>query len=138
MLSRLLIASTFILLGGCSILEDEPYVPPKETLAEYDGRVLEKNIITDPNKERKLASARAQSNRKFAGIIGDAFTLFGVNLLDVNVEGETIKYIVKMENDKNITIYNKFPGFEVGQCVTVLIVQETKEARMTSGSRCGN
>ena len=132
----LLVVISIVGVVGC--LADIESVRVDETLIGYKGQIIEKTQITEIDKERRYAMERASINREFAGPVGDIFTAFGVGLLDVTISGQPVKYSVTLENKKNVVVYSHYNGFEVEQCVIVLVAQETQEVRMTSASGCGN
>ena len=136
MFFRCFVVVSIIGIAGC--LADKESVRVNETLIGYKGKVIEKTQITDIDKERRYAIERASTNREFAGPLGDIFTAFGVDLLDVTISGQPVKYSVTLENNKNLVVYSHYNGFEVDQCVVVLVVQQTQEVRMTSASGCGS
>ena len=126
------------IIGMAGCLADKESVRVNETLIGYKGKIIEKTQINDIDKERKYAMERASTNREFAGPVGEFFTAFGVDLLDVTISGQPVKYSVTLENNKNLVVYSHYNGFEVDQCVVVLVVQQTQEVRMTSASGCGS
>ncbi|MCG8426308.1 MAG: hypothetical protein MI754_02990 [Chromatiales bacterium] len=114
----------------------------------YPGRVVDKAKIRNPNLEAELEEAENNYHNSLflfgvgsviGGAIGGAMmgASIGVNGYDkVEVPDMSYRYTIETEDEKIVVILNKHSGFTVGDCVMILVGQQTGEVLMAYGGEC--
>lgn len=135
-----LFASTTLFFSACATYEP---VEPKE---KYPGKIVAKLKVVNPNLREELDRAESEYHASLflfgigsvlGGAVGGA--LVGgttQNLGGVMVSGEPYRYTVETAESRKIVILNKHSGFSVGDCVAVLVGQETRQISMAYGTQC--
>lgn len=137
------VALLTIALSACATT----YVPP-EPKDSYPGRISSKQLINNPNKAAELARAEAQYREAlflvaiggvFGGAVGGAIVGGASGDALVNgdqISGEPYRYEIDMASNKKMVIIHPHSGFEVGDCVAVLVGKKSGKVTMTYGSQC--
>ncbi|MCU7846156.1 MAG: hypothetical protein KZQ93_20155 [Candidatus Thiodiazotropha sp. (ex Monitilora ramsayi)] len=135
-----LIVSISVSLAGCATYE------PIEPQDRYPGRITEKVKIVNPNLKEEIEAA--ETNHRISlflfglggalgGAIGGAMVGASAdNIVDASIPGEPYRYTIETADSRAIIILHKHSGFEVKDCVDVLVGQESGHISMAYGDNC--
>lgn len=125
---------------GCATYEP---VEPKD---RYPGRIVHKVQVENPDLRKELEKAESEYQASLflfglgsvlGGAVGGALVGSSVgNIGGVSVPGEPYRYTIETGDAQKIVVFNKHSGFKVGDCVAVLVGQQTREVSMAYGASC--
>ncbi len=133
-----------LVVSACA---SEPTYENRENFISHTGVIEKKRIVTNPAKEAEFARAEEDQIRGkivfgVAVILGGAIggALAGASGLDIagnpSIPGEPVRYSVLLNDGRQAVAYSRHSGFEVGDCVTFLVGEETGDTRIAYGGGC--